>query len=80
MKSILKIWLVCVLFGCYTADAQNPEEEVLKNLVMQETEAFRYRDLDLWKSLFIHDEKTSITAAGKDRFEDYVGGVSSIRL
>lgn len=59
MKTNLKVWLVCGLMGCYMVGAQNPDEEVLKKLALQETEMYRDHNLEGWRALYSQNDKTT---------------------
>ena len=73
MKASLPLTILfCLAFVC-AAVGQNPEEEILKNLALQETQMYRDQNLEGWRALNSQNAKTTRYHLGNGFYYGQVG-------
>lgn len=72
MKNLILL-LAALSFSVNSITAQTTEEVAIKKLMQLEAESYRKNDSITWRSLYIHDPKTSHTYATNGYYEEIKG-------
>ena len=73
MRVAFMMAVVALLPGLYTPAPQGSEEEAIKAVALAETNAWRDRDAEAWKSTWLHDASVSRTIVSSANYSYRAG-------